>query len=455
MKKRVSLSRGLSLALLAALFWGSPPVAHASSPAPEDRIRQLEQEVAALRAAIAELARPEAAEQVPADRLAEVEDKIDVLAAEIEKLKIGEAAVAADQSDLGMGPAASKVYRTERGVSIGGYGEALYQNFNARHDDGSPADETDELALERAVVYVGYKWNDRFLFNSEIEFEDGGEEVSVEFAYLDYLWKPEANFRAGLLLMPVGFLNELHEPTVYLGTHRPEVERRILPSTWQENGFGLFGQVGPVSYRTYVTNGFDASGFSAAGLREGRQGGGEAKAKDFAWVGRADWTAAPGLLAGASAYLGKAGQGIGTGVQTRMLEGHVEWRKSGWELRALGVQADLDDVARLNAELGLVGPESVGERLRGGYLQAGYDLFSAFPHGEQALIPFVRYESFDTQARVPAGFERDRANDVDILTLGLSYKPIPQVVFKADYQNQDNAAGTGLDQWSIGLGYVF
>jgi hypothetical protein len=255
--------------------------------------------------------------------------------------------------------------------------------------------------------------------------------------------------------MPVGFLNELHEPTVFLGTHRPEVERRILPSTWQENGFGLFGQVGPVSYRTYVTNGFDASGFSAAGLREGRQGGAEAKAKDFAWVGRADWTAAPGLLAGASAYLGKAGQGIGPGVQTRMFEGHVEWRKSGLELRALGVQADLDDVARLNEELGLSGTASVGERLTGGYLQAGYDLFARFPHGEQALIPFVRYESFDTQAKVPAGFERDPANDVDILTLGLSYKPIPQLVFKADFQNQDNAVGTGLDQWSVGLGYVF
>ena len=68
-----------------------------------------------------------------------------------------------------------------------------------------------------AVLYFGYKFNDRFLFNSEIEFEHGSTEddgeVSVEFAYLDYLWRKPLNVRAGLLLLPLGFVNELHEPS--------------------------------------------------------------------------------------------------------------------------------------------------------------------------------------------------------------------------------------------------
>ncbi len=198
MKIPRSLAWRLGLTLGAALFGVSATFAQAPVPAApaEERILQLEREVAALRAAIEALKNsdlekpqpmPEPKVEPAPDKLAEVEAKIDVLAAEIEKLKIGEAAVVADlggqaRSEQGMGPAASKVYRAERGVSIGGYGEALYQNFDAETDDGAPSEETDELALERAVVYVGYKWNDRFLFNSEVEFEDAGEEVSVEFA---------------------------------------------------------------------------------------------------------------------------------------------------------------------------------------------------------------------------------------------------------------------------------
>ncbi len=455
MKNRKSLAR--SLALVALLFGGAAAFAQAppaGAPSP-DRIEQLEREVAALRAAIAELAKPEAPVQVSADRLAEVERKIDVLAAEIEKLKIGEAAVAADRGDKGMGPAASKVYRTERGISIGGYGEAQYQKFEDSRDNGAPSGRTDQADLLRAVVYFGYKWNDRLLFNSEVEFEHGGEEVGVEFAYLDYLWKPQANLRGGLLLVPMGFVNELHEPTVYHGAKRPDVERQILPSTWRENGLGLYGDVGPITYRTYLLNGFDASGFTASGLRGGRQNGAEAKAERFAWVGRADYTAVPGLLAGVSAYVGEAGQGEGAAVGTQIIEGHVEWKRNGFELRALGVQADLDDVAKLNVELGLSGNRSVGERLVGGYLQAAYDLFTLFPQGEQALLPFARFESFDTQDRVPVGFAKSPANDLDVLTLGLSYKPIPQMVFKLDYQDYDNGAGTGIDQLNVAFGYVF
>jgi hypothetical protein len=462
-----SFRRGGAAVLALVLAVALAPAVFAQST--EEQVRELERQVEQLKAEIA--AMKSGGGSTEADRLAEVERRLEVLAGEIEKLKIGEAAVAADESKNGFGPAASKIYRTERGLSVGGYGEVIYQQVDeqaeeeeevtpAKAEEEEEEEGGDQFDLRRAVLYVGYKWSDRILFNSEVEFEHAGEEVSVEFAYLDFLWRPQLNFRAGLLLMPVGFLNELHEPTVFLGANRPGVEQVILPTTWKENGFGLFGEAGPFTYRTYVVNGLDAAGFSDEGLRGGRQGGSEAKAEDLAWVGRLDYTGLPGLLASGSVYTGKSGQGLETasgrqlGVRTTIAEGHLEWRWRGLEFRTLGVRAELDDVAELNEALGLEGGESIGEKLKGFYLQLGYDLLAGRAAGK-ALIPFARWESFNTQDAVPSGFSVNPDTDFEILTLGVSYKPIEQLVLKVDYQNVDNEAGTGADRFNVLLGYVF
>jgi hypothetical protein len=445
--------RSLLLAVICALLLA--PALGAQSG--DERIKELERQVAELRAEVEALKSGTATQD--AGRLAELERRIEVLAAELERLRIGEAAVAAEAGEHGLGPAASKIYRSQQGLSVGGYGELLYQNFDSARDDGAASGRSDQFDLLRGVLYFGYKWNDRWLLNTEIEYEHAGSEVAVEFAYVDYLWRPQANLRAGLLLLPVGFINELHEPTVFLGANRPDVERLILPTTWRENGFGLFGDLGPFTYRTYVVNGFRAAGFTAGGLRGGRQSGHQARAEDLAWVGRLDFTGVPGLLVGGSAYVGDSGQDLAAGgrqvdVGTTIFEGHVEWRWRGLEVRALGVQAGLDDVAGLNAALGLTGAQSVGEKLAGHYVQAGYDVLAG-RGGEQALIPYARWERYDTQEEVPAGFRANPANDVESLTLGVAYKPFDQVVFKADHQNYDNRAGTGVDQFNVLLGFIF
>lgn len=476
---RLALVVGLALALGLTLV---PPGTAQESRSVDQRIQRLEQEVQALREALAALraereAEQEEAAQQPeagpdADRLAELERRLELLAAELERLDLGGAATAAAQpatpaegGEHGFAPAASKIYRTEQGLSIGGYGEMLYERFDSELDDGTEATATDQLDFLRAILYFGYKFNDRILFNSEIEVEhaSSGEEgeVSLEFGYLDFLLRPEVNVRAGLLLVPMGFVNELHEPPVFLGARRPDVEQRLIPTTWRENGFGLFGDLGPFTYRSYLVNGFDASGFSASGVRGGRQKGSEALAENFAWVGRVDYTGTPGLLVGGSLYTGNSGQGLvapgggALGVGTTIYEGHLEWTYRGFELRALGVRTQLDDVAGLNQALGLTGDDGVGEEQEGYYVQLGYDLFSRFPKGEMSLIPYARWESFDTQAEVPAGFLRDPARDVESLTLGLAFKPLDQVIVKADYQDYDNGAGTALDQFNVAIGYLF
>ena len=456
---RKHVRNGLILTIMYVMCWIAIP---AAGQTPDDeRLRRLEREMEELRTAVEELRALGLAE----DRLSEIERRLEILAEEMEDLKVGEAAVkvSRDLTISGLGPAASKVYQKDQGVSVGGYGEALLEFFDDSRDDGGESDAVDQFDFLRAVLYFGYKFSDSWIFNSEIEYEHAstseGGSASVEFAYLDYLYRDQLNLRAGLVLLPMGWLNELHEPTVYLGAVRPRTENRIIPTTWRENGVGAYGAFGGFDYRTYVVNGLDASGFSAKGLRSGRQKGAKAKAEDFAWVGRFDFTGVPGLTAGLAGYFGNSGQDLEDGegdsipVGTSILDLHVEYRYRGLELRGLWARAELDDVAQLNEALGYTGDQSVGETLEGGYLQAGYDVLAG--RGQSALTPYLRWEQINTQQEVPDGWTANPANDEQLFTLGLAFQPIEQLIFKAEYQNIDNEAGTGVDQFNLSMGYIF
>ena len=265
-------------------------------------------------------------------RVAQVDElkrEIDVLTREIESMKVGEKrAVAADQTNYGFGVAASKVYRADVGVSFGGYGEFAYEK---------PQNGVAVADALRAVLYTGYKFNDRVLFNSELEVEHGSTEsagaVSSEFAYLDFLSRPQLNYRAGLMLMPMGLVNEQHEPTAYLTTHKAVTEQAIIPATWSELGAGVFGHSGPLSYRAYVVTGLRAGGFSPEeGLREGRQGGSEALAQHGAVVGRLDWHPIEGTFVGTSLYTGKTAEGF---ARVSIGEVHADSRFRGLTLRGV------------------------------------------------------------------------------------------------------------------------
>ena len=380
---------------------------------------------------------------------AELRHQVGALTGELERFDLGEVFTPLGEGSWGLSPGASKVYHSDQGLSIGGYGEALYQNF--------AGSGTDQFDLLRVVLYFGYKFSESFVFNSEIEYEHATAEdgdVAVEFAYVDWLVQDALNFRAGLLLVPMGLVNELHEPTAYLGATRPETERRLLPSTWRENGLGVFGDAGPLSYRAYVVTGFDAEGFDAGGLRGGRQKGSEAKAEDLAVVARVDWTDTPGLLAGASAYHGDSGQdGAGLGdTSVTLAEAHVDYRASGWRLRALAAMGEVDDVAELNAAQGLAGAASVGEELEGAYVELAYDVLDLLdPESGASLQPYVRWETIDTQAEVPGGFASDPANDDEIVSVGLQFQPIPQLVVKLEHQDWDGDD----DRVNLLLGYTF
>ena len=421
------------------------------------------------------LAFPVFAQQTDSLEIERLKRQMDAVTRQLEELTLGRDVVAqADTSQWGLGPAASKVYRVQRGVSIGGYGEILYENFATTREDGTPSGKTDQLDALRAVVYVGYKFSDRFLFNSEIEIEHSATgqagSVALEFAYVDYRFSDGAGIRSGLVLLPMGFVNEMHEPTTFLGTERPETERQIIPSTWREVGVGVFGEASALSYRAFLVNGLDgagggtskAKGFSASGLRGGRQKGSKAVAEDLAVVARVDYGLMRGLALGTSAYYGGSGQSnvVGSpnpetiGAKTFIWEGHTEYKAHGFDLRGLVAMADVQDVALLNQFKSLEGDESIGERLLGWYVQGGYDVLRSVGTQHQ-LIPFARYERLNTQKRVPSGYAANPANDRQILVLGMSWRPISNFVTKAEYQFHSNQANSGVNQFNLALGYVF
>ena len=437
---------------------GAAAPAEGAPGAPEDlarRLERLEREIAALKS---DLARSGGATGN------DLEKRIDALSKEIERLRLGEAASPdATDSVNGFGPAASKVYRARRGVSVGGYGEMVFTFPDDTLDNGAASGEVATADLLRAVLYFGYKWNDHLLFNSEIEVEhavaaDGDEgEVAVEFAYVDYRHSDAWGARGGLLLMPIGFLNELHEPPIFFGSTRPEVEQVIIPSTWRELGGGVYGSAGPVDWKGYLVTSLDASGFTAEeGIREGRQEGMEAVAEDLGITARVDWIVRPGLLVGAGGFTGgtaQANPGLEKARVTQY-EGHAEWRWRGLQARALYARTRLDEAAAVATLLAPAG-ESVGSQMNGYYGEVGFNVLSWKKSSRQELFPFVRYESLDTQAEVPTGVVADPANDRIVHTVGIHYRPIPNLALKADWQGFSNRAGTGVDRIHLALGWLF
>ena len=272
------------------------------------------------------------------DEIADLKRQLATVVDEVEKLR---AQVAAPETPTelepknGFGPAAAKVYSIARGLSLGGYVEGHYS-----YQDMGNAPSNNEVNLDREVLYLGYKFNDWLAWNSEIEFENASTEengsVTVEFSTLDFMFTPEFNARVGVLLLPMGIINEVHEPPFYYSVFKPQVETSIIPTTWSDYGVGFYGRIGEtLSYRVYLVDGLNAQGFDSSGIREGRQGSSEALAQDLAIVGRLEWEPLPGLSLGDLVLQRK----LGTEAEARRL-GHGVRHAQGERLH-LGAPLDL------------------------------------------------------------------------------------------------------------------
>jgi hypothetical protein len=234
----------------------------------------------------------------------------------------------------------------------------------------------------------------------------------------------------------------------------------LIPSTWRENGLGVLGTAGKLSYRAYVVSGLNAAGFAADGLRGGRQRGSRSRVTDPAFVGRADFTPISGVFFGGSLYTGGSAQNQfqieerTLQVQTTIGEVHGQVQIRGVDVRALFARASLDDVAELNRARNLTGLSSVARVMQGGYAQIGYNVLSQVREN-MALTPYYRYEKLNTQQEAAAGFASDPVRDGTFHTFGIEFRPINNIVVKADHQWVMNPGNTGVNQFNILLGYSF
>ena len=357
--------------------------------------------------------------------------------------------------------AAPPVDAQER-TTVGGYGEIHYTNPTGPN---TPA----EVNLARFVIYLAHSFNDQLAFRSELEVEDAkiesghsGGEVGIEQAYLDYRLKDWLTLRTGLILAPIGIINETHEPPTFNGVERPAFENDVIPTTWREIGIGALGTVPGVaglSYRVYLLNGLKAEGFSPDhGIREGRQEGQHASFANPSLTGRLEW-ARPGLKIGGSFWYGgtaNADSVLGQGTfaaPITLVSADVRYEVGGASVRAVVATIAVSDAAAINARFGT----DVGSRIGGGYIEAAYNLLTPLaPHSTQQLNAFIRLERYDTQAGVPAGTVQDPTLARRITTFGLSYKPTYNTVFKGDYQLLHNRSGAGeREVVSLGIGYQF
>ncbi|HEV2105432.1 MAG TPA: hypothetical protein VGU27_06835, partial [Candidatus Eisenbacteria bacterium] len=370
------------------------------------------------------------------------------------------------------------------GPELGGSGEVLVQRFDARRQDGAPS----ALAPTGDLLRVALELNDslaaRLALHSEVEWEHAGVsdeavahvsptsgdgeaelsgEATVEYAYVD--WRPRCGpgVRAGQLLVPVGLVNEHHEPDEFLGARRPDVELRVIPTTWSALGAGVFGAWRAVEYRAYLLEGLDAARFTAAdGIQDGRQGSAQAALVHPALAVRLDWRAAPGLGLGGSGYGGYAWQGTRAAAEplharTTLAEGHATLAARGLVAHALYAMGTIADHAALSRALGVAGtPEAIGRRFFGGYVEAAFDLAPRlWPGTRAALAPYARYEESDTQDGVGAAGTEDPAHHATTFTAGVSFAPAPGAVVKLDRQERRNETATATSQWNLALGWEF
>lgn len=351
--------------------------------------------------------------------------------------------------------AAEEAPAAESRISFHGYGEVHYNNPQiGTMDQGAPA----QADVHRFVLGWTYEFTPVIRIDAEVDYEHAARELELEYAHLDFDLTPNLTARAGSLLMPVGPLNEFHEPPNYYSVERPYLHQYIIPTTWQENGLGVVGRTtsGAFSYRAYLVTGLDGIGFTAEeGIREGRTETHEAIAEDLAGVARVEYAATTGFSVGASGYFGGADQGRpGLGdVTVGIGETDVRFRRSGLDVRGVFARVAVAGADSVSAATG----ENVGEAMQGFYAEAAYDLLrrDLSPERRRAFFLFARYEHFNTNEEMPTGLTADPAAERTVFAGGAAFMPIEKVSLKADFEHWEDETDVQLNRFNLGMAFEF
>lgn len=351
---------------------------------------------------------------------------------------------------------------------IGGYAEGSYSQplqdgvrYNGKAD------------FQRMVIYLGHNFNEELSFFSEIEVEHS-KEIWLEQAYLQYNIIPQISLRAGNLLIPMGIINQTHEPNTFNGVFRPTIDNLIIPTTWREMGFGASGRIDKmgIDYQVYIVNSplsysdkglFTASKF----MRDGRQKAAQAINSNFNYTARLEWSLISNLKIGMSGYFGKTSSSLYNGLKAdqssekadssilgvSMIEIDAQYKIGALSLRAQGVKSWIDNTQEYNAFTN----QKVGFQNYGAYFEASVDLLKLTNiKTEKEFNIFSRYEIYDTQSEVLANIVKDEMLTRNDLTFGIGLKLSSNAVVKADYTITNNKAKTDIpDLLNFGIGLSF
>ena len=264
-------------------------------------------------------------------------------------------------------------------TTIGGYGELHYNQIKV-----GEGETTKIMDFHRFIIFYSHAWTESWSFKSEVELEhnfvkDGQGELELEQAYVNY-HSNHFGFQVGVILPSIGFLNEYHEPPLFLSVERPEYAKYIVPTTWFGNGIALYGKFGSLDWKAVVMEGLNGDNISSKwdqGIRGGRQKGYKSNAEKLLYNLRIDYTGLPGLRVGGSfstteAIVSEEGQ---NNIEIQLSEAHAKLDK--WNVV---VVFEWGNIQYTN---------HVVKSSTGYYLDLGYNVSSLLKI-EGKLIPWVR-----------------------------------------------------------------
>ncbi len=364
---------------------------------------------------------------------------------------------------------AEKLLATDGKLVIGGYGEVHYN----QPLDGKVINNG-KLDVHRMVMLFGYRFNERAQFVTELEFEHVSE-VYVEQAFLQYRLNNSINFRGGLLLTPMGIVNEYHEPTTFNGVERPLIDGSVAPTTWREIGFGFTGNIIPaaIRYQAYLVNGFksfDEEGLlkGSNGFRSGRQKGAESFASSPNFTSKIEYYGIKSLNIGLSGYFGKTQSSLYNGldkdddaaiaiadssvVGLSMIGVDARYNISALQFRGQLYYAAISNTDEYNQ----FASTDLGSSMMGYYAEVGYNVLASNKGSETAVIPFVRYSAYNTHNTVVDKFTPNESYEKTAITAGITCKLAKGAVLKTDLQFVKSAADNNFGTtFNAGVGVMF
>jgi hypothetical protein len=377
-------------------------------------------------------------------------------------------------------------------IRFGGYGEVLFQQMNYGPDryknpDGAPSDNRAYISVPKAIFAFDYKFRDDIVFSTELEIEYGGTgaameleyeeageyemevekggEVALEQLHITKRFSRAFNIRGGHMIVPIGLTNAHHEPILFFTTVRPEGESSIIPCTWHETGISALGYIHRFKYELMLVNGLDPNGFSSANwIQGGRQKIFETSVMTSpAFAGRLEYQSKKGLRTGLSAYFNNTAKNAskpekmsGIKAPVSILSADAQYQNKNWTLRSNFLYGHLGSSLRISQINKSISKNTgfprtpVAKNAMTWSAEAGYNIASLW-HSQEKIIPFVHYTYYNSAEKMEEGQSDMPINRRRVLTCGINYFMLPNLVIKADYSMRQIDSGNYNSENTFGI----